>query len=90
MNEPRTTLQGMFFHGVDDAGEIKTQGYVKFVIGNYAMIQFFSWIDGGHTNCRLVELDDLCDIRFYGDREEMEIAYIKSQKRANPETDPTD
>ena len=65
MQESLAGLPGMYFHQMED-GKTELQGQVLFVLGGFAMVQLYSYLDGDPTHCRLWEIDGMAEhCRFY-------------------------
>lgn len=69
-------IVGLFFHSKED-GKISWQGQVVGSCGyGYYIVQLMSWIHGGESNMKVVQLSDMAaDWDFFETAEEMRLAY---------------
>ena len=84
--EKTTSLTDLFFHSFNSDGDIQWQGQVLCPIGDYHLIQLYSWIMGEQHDIILVHPSDMLNWKFYRDegywRYAAEIEQIKAAHRA--------
>lgn len=69
-------LSKKFFHSLDDDGKILWQGCVLgYAQDGYYLVQLFSWLCGGASNCCLVHFSDMLNWLFYQSAEHMDFSY---------------
>ena len=75
-------LSGLFLHVLDEFGEILNQGYIKAEVGEFLLIQLFSFMDGRETEIRPFNKEKLLNggAKFYPNNQEMNFAYHKWEK----------
>lgn len=65
----------------DEQTQVQWQGVIEDRLDEkHFVVQFFSWIDGGYTNKRIVTIDEMKNWKFYLDDEDMRRAYEHSIK----------
>ena len=81
----RKGLSGLFFLSFDKEKKVKWQGIVKGMIGEYILVDTFSWITGDYWSSNLVHISRCCDEawNFYYSKEHwQDMAKVIFQKEA--------
>ena len=71
MEEQKSNLNGHWFHSFDKSGIKIYQGQVLKQVGNYYLVQLYSWIDGRPTYQKLFLLSHMKEWHFYPTNKKM-------------------